>query len=536
MADSRADLENKLASDNDHHRVALEELAATHDEERDTLRKAHNLLAEELETHKSMLNEARIELEQNRQLHKTDADDLRSRLTTMEEHLQSVMTERASYAAQAEELRATLDNTKSEQAGLIQEASKRESLVQELERHRSILGENQTDLQRTRDERDTLLAEKQRQDSLIKELQAQLAGAKAHKREGSNDSAPSHGSSRLARANGIPPAKLPPLTPPPTGPPPPTPGSVDFSMSSHPARTSSSSQPSRSATPDEQTTPSTSMIMSPTGGVDPKIASLIEEQAKHLEEQEAMIKTLNKQLTHCEADLQAHMDLVATLEASLTDSERNCKLDFKQVSIDSGLTYIHSPSAQGKDAVQRAGERARLVPATDERTSCSGHRGATRGFQHASFGGRGEAQLGASSRRGATSQGACAGAARKPNGGNGKAQIQIRLPLIVARSLFLSSFSHLHPQSTSHLDPAFEFSSCHSALLFIALSDRISSFMSSVIPCYATSRFEVSFSFRSVHSSLWDAGLYIPLGRMQLCFFTLGCARAIAAELTPKLQ
>lgn len=36
-----------------------------------------------------------------------------------------------------------------------------------------------------------------------------------------------------------------------------------------------------------------------------------------------MIKTLNKQLTHCEADLQAHMDLVATLEASLTDSERN---------------------------------------------------------------------------------------------------------------------------------------------------------------------------------------------------------------------
>ena len=38
-----------------------------------------------------------------------------------------------------------------------------------------------------------------------------------------------------------------------------------------------------------------------------------------------MIKTLNKQLTHCESDLQAHMDLVATLETSLTDSERNCK-------------------------------------------------------------------------------------------------------------------------------------------------------------------------------------------------------------------
>ena len=51
----------------------------------------------------------------------------------------------------------------------------------------------------------------------------------------------------------------------------------------------------------------------------------MEEQAKHIDEQEAMIKTLNKQLTHCETDLQAHMDMVATLEASLGDSEKNRK-------------------------------------------------------------------------------------------------------------------------------------------------------------------------------------------------------------------
>ena len=58
---------------------------------------------------------------------------------------------------------------------------------------------------------------------------------------------------------------------------------------------------------------------------DPKIAAQLQLQAKQLDEQGAMIKTLNKQLTHCEGDLQAHMDMVATLEASLGDSEKNRK-------------------------------------------------------------------------------------------------------------------------------------------------------------------------------------------------------------------
>lgn len=108
------------------------------------------------------------------------------------------------------------------------------------------------------------------------------------------------------------------------------------------------------------------MIMSPTGGVDPKIASLIEEQAKHLEEQEAMIKTLNKQLTHCEADLQAHMDLVATLEASLTDSERNLRKARMQSNElakerDSYLQQMNGLRAQVTEAQREASNMRRSV-------------------------------------------------------------------------------------------------------------------------------------------------------------------------------
>ncbi|EEB97968.1 hypothetical protein MPER_02610 [Moniliophthora perniciosa FA553] len=56
-----------------------------------------------------------------------------------------------------------------------------------------------------------------------------------------------------------------------------------------------------------------------------QLAAKVEQQTKQIERQEAMIKTLNKQLTHCESDLQTHMDLVSTLETSLGDSEKNLR-------------------------------------------------------------------------------------------------------------------------------------------------------------------------------------------------------------------
>ncbi|KAG8907187.1 hypothetical protein FRB99_005159 [Tulasnella sp. 403] len=320
--------ESSLVTEKERHSAAIAELEQAHAAECESLRKVHSTVSDELDTQRQLLSQANVERAQERMLHQTDVDDLKTRLATMEEHLQSVMTERASYAATVDELRAELEATRAQQTSLVQEASKRQSLVEELERHRSLIGDMQSDLQRVKDEKDNLVAEKSRQEALMRDLQAQVTVKGAHKRDGSGDSAPSHAAvSRISRPNGIPPAKLPPLTPPPSVPPPPLPptnGSVDLSNGTA-TRTSTPSQPSRAATPDEQPTPSTSVMMSPSLSIDPKIAALIEEQAKHLEEQETMIKTLNKQLTHCEADLQAHMDLVATLEASLTDSERNLR-------------------------------------------------------------------------------------------------------------------------------------------------------------------------------------------------------------------
>lgn len=55
------------------------------------------------------------------------------------------------------------------------------------------------------------------------------------------------------------------------------------------------------------------------------VAAKIEDQARQISEQEAMIKTLNKQLSHCESDLATHMDLVTTLETSLSESEKNLR-------------------------------------------------------------------------------------------------------------------------------------------------------------------------------------------------------------------
>jgi kinesin family protein 4/21/27 len=56
-----------------------------------------------------------------------------------------------------------------------------------------------------------------------------------------------------------------------------------------------------------------------------ELAQQLQDQAKQMGEQEAVIEVLNTQLTHCEADLQAHMDIVIRMEIEAGDSEKNRK-------------------------------------------------------------------------------------------------------------------------------------------------------------------------------------------------------------------
>ena len=327
----RTQHEKTLCAEQERHLAAMAGLETLQKSERDTLIKAHDLLADELQLHKNALTQSSGDREQDRANHESEVESLKSQLTGMQHNLSLISSERDDHSLTIQNIRAELESSNALQLSYKQEATHAKSLAQELDRHEAAFEEVQAELQRVREEKDTHLQERQRQDALIQDLQAQLTRSKAHKRDGSGDSAPNSAStngmgSRVSRPNGIPSAKLPPLSAPPAGPPPPPPSTTaDSSVLSHTTRTSSSSQGSRPTSPTDGTTPSTSVIMSPTPAHEAKLAALIDEQAMHIQEQEAMIKTLNKQLTHCEADLQAHMDLVATLEASLTDSERNCK-------------------------------------------------------------------------------------------------------------------------------------------------------------------------------------------------------------------
>ncbi|PFH54245.1 hypothetical protein AMATHDRAFT_135365 [Amanita thiersii Skay4041] len=316
-----------VAAEKESFDTELEDIKRRHNAEIGALHEERDSLLQELEIQKVAAHEFNLLREEKQQEH----DDLLTQKTnvvqTLEQQLSSVTNEKDDLVAEMAKLRAELDRTRSEQSKLIQEASKRQSLTVELERHRSVIADLQESLQKVKDEKDVLQTERQRADNLVKDLQAQAA------RSASPPNARTTPERNLpyARATGLTALKLPPPTPPPSVPPPPAPRSANhvnadsiMSTSSQSSSNISSSTPSKESQPD---TPATSIVHGPTPtvAVDPKIAAKLDQQSKQLDEQEAMIKTLNKQLTHCETDLQAHMDLVSSLEASLGDSEKNLR-------------------------------------------------------------------------------------------------------------------------------------------------------------------------------------------------------------------
>ncbi|KAI0703557.1 kinesin [Cytidiella melzeri] len=284
------------------------------------LQQEHEMVIQELESYKSSADEHVVAREEIRQKYEAELREKTDILDSLQEDLSAVHAERDALFAEVAGLRTELDNTRSKTSELVSEASKRQSLVDELERHRSVLADLQENLQKTKDEMDTLQNEKNIQDAILRDLQAQLTRS------------PSPGTSRFgsARPNGLPAAKLPPLTPLPS-----PPSAIPPTLKSmHEAQASTSSSAPMSPTsarsvdfPDTTSTPATSVTGSTfvSGAPDAKLTAQIQEKTKQLEEQEVMIKTLNKQLSHCESDLQAHMDMVATLETSLADSEKNLR-------------------------------------------------------------------------------------------------------------------------------------------------------------------------------------------------------------------
>ncbi|KAF8205718.1 hypothetical protein K438DRAFT_1964128 [Mycena galopus ATCC 62051] len=301
-------------------------------EELEGTRNAHSTTESQREELEAQLTELREELQETREAHSSagaERDDFEAEIARLRGDLDKTRNAhstagaaRDSFEAEVMKLRAELDRTRNEQSKLIQEASKRESLVGELERHRSVLADMQENLQRVKDEKDTLQTEKNRSDSLVRELQAQVLARSSSPPNGRP--VPDRNLS-YPRA-GLPAMKLPPPTPPPSVPPPPAPrtnGDPNMSTSSH----NSSGLASSSSRDSQLDSPSTSVGPSINGSVilDSKTAARLEQQAKQIDEQEVMIKTLNKQLTHCESDLQTHMDLVSTLETSLGDSEKNLR-------------------------------------------------------------------------------------------------------------------------------------------------------------------------------------------------------------------
>ncbi|SPC64384.1 related to KIP1 - kinesin-related protein [Ustilago sp. UG-2017b] len=358
----RAMLDLQIVSgDRDETRQAYEELQAKH---QDLLSKV-DIDPHEVETLRAELNDT------------SDA------LVTLEAALTETQEERDQLLIEIETIRQEAEAQQQDASIVSNDSAVRSAaapspvdaaLKSELESHKSMLSKTRGDMSKLKAELQAARDECTRHEQSVKDLQLRLATSETR-------SVRSHGSSSFGQqsqsehdaasaaaslANGarspingrrvsdyepslldlrshrpsLGAVKAPPPTPPPNMPPPPTPaGAGDRSASGSMIRTSAgvrTSTPSAVARPESpgnagagMMTRSSSLtsVHSPAGhmmgngislGPDVKLTRLLSEQAEE-------IKNLAKQLNHCEADLQANIDLVATLEAALNDSERNLR-------------------------------------------------------------------------------------------------------------------------------------------------------------------------------------------------------------------
>ncbi|KAG7092844.1 hypothetical protein E1B28_009158 [Marasmius oreades] len=316
--------ERKIAEEKARFSETLNEMKLGHAKELDALRQDHEILLEELESYKAAADEFALQRQQSLETHERSLAEKDGIAMDIKNKFLQSQAERDELAGEVADLRAELERTRNEQSKLVQEASKRESLVEDLERHRSVLAEMQENLQKVKDEKDTLQTEKNRFDTLVRELQAQIARSASPP-----NGRPANERNMSYRVTGIQGVKLPPPTPPPSVPPPPAPRMTQHDVGHNISSQTSSALSSSSRDSQMQAeSPATSIgpgSLLAASTSDKQVIAKVEQQAKQLEEQEAMIKTLNKQLTHCESDLQTHMDLVSTLETSLGDSEKNLR-------------------------------------------------------------------------------------------------------------------------------------------------------------------------------------------------------------------
>jgi kinesin family protein 4/21/27 len=334
LSQSTQSREQLLAKERERSSTTIQSLKQTQVEEKALWEKDRDLLSEEVKSLKQSLRDSSLsyqQLQQGKEVLSRSHSDLNTAHQDTIKSLAEVSSQHASLSSRYDSLKQTHEEVA--QVLKSAELKNREALQTAALAEKSVAEMNalKSDLQKANERADHMSREKVHSENTIRDLQAQLAAVQNRLSTSQEQSHRSNMERTLShpRPNGLPPAKLPPLSPPPSIPPPPLPGVV-MAMHSDAGHASMSSVSSRGrqSTGSEETHETIPTSAGSVNGIldDATTNGMGQPQRQLIEEQEAMIKTLNKQLAHCETDLQTHIDLVSTLESSLNDSERNCEL------------------------------------------------------------------------------------------------------------------------------------------------------------------------------------------------------------------